>query len=213
MMKISSFPRALLAVVLLILAGSLAAACDTGYKFATPTNDSDSFTPAGSPASTSPSTTVASAPLCSASHLVAEGGRRQNSNNPSAAIGDILISNSGSTPCELSGLPTLKLLTLDRVVLKVNEGKADTKALPPVVIEPKAADSAELVFTWENWCGAAPGQLVMQVTLAGRQGVLLAPLDGQLGAYTPSCSRPVSPSVLSVQYAYVNSGATKLSSA
>jgi hypothetical protein len=195
-----------------LVAGSALCACDTGYNFSSGSRGPGSIGTGGSTASTGPAATVASAPLCLATALAAKGGRRQDPNDAGGAIGDVIITNSTASPCELKGDPAIELLTTAGHSLGVETAHPLASALPPVVLAALGHSTGELVFTWQNWCGGAPGALEMHIVLAGG-GSFLAPLDGQLGTYVPTCSRPGTPSTLRVQYAYVNAGSAKPSNA
>ena len=212
------------------MVGSLTlGACDTGYKFTTPSSilPPDTTVPGGTTATTSslpgpasssgPKTTggsVTSAAGCIAGQLVAEGGRRKDSNDSGWAIGDVIIMNSGTTACELQGVPLVHLYTATGNQLSVNYQLPPTPTtLTGVVVQPKKSNSAEMVFVWKNWCAGAPGELSLRIQLSDGGGTFDAPLDGSLGAYVPQCSSPRSPSVIEVQYAYVSAGQTKLSDA
>jgi hypothetical protein len=191
------------------LTGIVASACDTGYKFTTSQPGPGSQTSGSGSATTSPR---ALAPECLAGNLVARGGRRQDPGNPGGAIGDVMISNSARVACELSGVPSLGLRRVHGSALVVQDAHGETPTLAPVVVQPRGKSTAELVFTWQNWCGQNPGPLAMQIVLKSG-GKLIAPLNGALGSYVPTCDRPDTPSVLRVEYAYVPAGAANLASA
>jgi hypothetical protein len=125
----------------------------------------------------------------------------------------VIITNSASAPCELKGNPSLELMTSAGHPIGVEVGDPITTSLPPVVLQARKHNAGELVFTWQNWCNAVPGALEMRIALASGGGTVVAPLDGQLGTYVPTCSRPNTPSTLRIQYAYVNAGASKPSNA
>lgn len=193
---------------------TLVSACDTGYNFSTSPSDQHGVGALPSPQAGSASTpSTASAPPCKAQELTAKGGSKQNPNDVGGAIGDVIISNSATTACELRGAPTLRLLKRGGSAIGVQNGQSVSPVLPGVIVQPKGKTTAELVFTWQNWCGTAPGALEMQIALGDGRGDLVAPLDGHLGSYVPTCVRPNTPSVLRVQYAYVPAGATKLATA
>ncbi len=201
--------------LLIFLAGVSASVCDTGYKFSVSQPGPGSQTPApatdgsGTTSTTAP---VVSAPSCLAKDLTAKGGRRQDSDDAGNAIGNVIFSNSSGAACELRGTPSLELVSRDGTRLHVQDDRAATPALAPVVVAPRGKSTAEMVFTWENWCGPDPGPLDMEIDLTSG-GKLTAPLDGSLGSYVPTCGRPDAPSVIRVQYAYVPAGAANLASA
>ncbi len=197
------------------LTGIVASVCDTGYKFATPQPGPGSQLSApstGGSGATSTQAPVASAPRCLAKNLVARGGRRQDPDDVGGAIGNVMISTSSRESCELRGVPSLRLLRVDGSPLDVEDARSAAPSLAPVVIEPRGRSTAELVFTWQNWCGTEPGPLTMEIGLSGG-GKLIAPLNGTLGTYVPTCGRPEAPSVLRVEYAYVPAGPANLASA
>jgi len=201
--------------LLLCLAGVAASACDTGYKFSTSQPGPGSQTPAttadGS-GKTRTSVPVAKAPSCLARNLMARGGRRQNPDDAGGAIGDVMISNSSGAACELRGAPGLELLSSRGTPLHVQDDRGGAPALAPVIVAARGKSTAEVVFTWDNWCGPEPGPLDMELDLS-TGGRLVAPLDGTLGSYVPTCGRPDAPSVIRVEYAYVPAGTANLASA
>jgi hypothetical protein len=204
---VRSAARPALALLLVTL---LASACDTGFKFST--SPSDQKGPAATvPSAGSGSTaTTSDAPMCLSGDLQAKSGSKQNPNDVDGAIGDVIIYNSKTTPCQLRGAPTLHLLRASGSPLTVQDAASVSPAAAPVVLQPKGKSTAELVFTWQNWCEANPGALEMQIGLAEKKGTLIAPFETRLGAYVPACVTPGKPSELRVQYAYVAAGANKL---
>ena len=196
--------------LLLLVVGMLVSACDTGYKFSTsPSNQKEARSQISSTSSGSTSTT-SDAPMCTSRNLVAKGASRRNPNDVGGAVGDVIISDSAATACQLRGAPILHLLTRSGSPLAVRNPGSVSPVVAAVVVQPKGRTTAELVFTWQNWCGTNPGALVMQIDLANGGGLLVAPLDSRVGSYVPTCSMPKAPSVLSVQYAYVAAGAAKV---
>jgi hypothetical protein len=196
-----------------VAAGVCLAACDTGYKFSTSGNQAPG---SGSPSGTGSTSSTAqpqTAPPCTARDLVAKGGRRQDANDAGGAIGDVVVSDPTTAACELRGAPSIGLVKVGGAALDVSAVSAPGPALPAVVVEPRMKSAAELVFTWQNWCGPSPGTLEMRISLPDGQGTFTAPLNGELGTYVPTCGRPGTPSVLRVEYAWVNAGGSKLASA
>jgi len=201
-------PAARPAVALLLIA-ILASACDTGFKFSTSPSDQKgpaSTVPSGGSGSTS---TTSDAPMCVSADLQAKSGSKQNPNDVGGAIGDVIIYNSKTTPCQIRGAPTLHLLA-SGAPLAVDDAASVSPTVAPVVLQPKGKSTAELVFTWQNWCRADPGALEMQIALAEKKGTLIAPFETGRGTYIPACVTPDKPSELRVQYAYVAAGANKL---
>jgi hypothetical protein len=208
--------RVVAAGLAVLLAGLSIAACDTGYKFGSAPGGRGPGSLGPDPSSASgatPSSVLASAPPCTAGDLIAKGGRRQDPDDAGDAIGNLIMSDSSANPCELRGVPVVDLLTSAGRPLGVEVAAPVTQNLPPVVLQSRARNSGEVVFTWQNWCASPPGALEMRLGLAAKGGTLLVPLDGQLGSYVPICSNPKKPSTLRIQYAYVNAGTTKISNA
>jgi hypothetical protein len=201
--------------LLVCLAGLAASACDTGYKFSISQRGPGSLSavPATDGSGTTSTTApVVSAPSCLAKDLTAKGGRRQDADDTGNAIGNVMISNFSGGACELRGAPGLELVSRDGTPLHVQDDRGATPELSPVVVAPRGKSTAEMVFTWANWCGPDPGPLDMEIDLTSG-GKLTAPLDGSLGSYVPTCGRPDAPSVIRVEYAYVPAGTADLASA
>lgn len=123
-----------------------------------------------------------------------------------------MISNSSGAACELKGAPSLELLSSHGTPLHVQDDRGGSPSLAPVIVAARGKSTAEMVFTWENWCGPEPGPLDMEIELSSG-GKLIAPLTGALGSYVPTCGRPDAPSVIRVEYAYVPAGSANLASA
>jgi Domain of unknown function (DUF4232) len=204
--------RALLFIALFLVAAG-AAGCDTGYKFATPNTASGSGSGTSLPGGAATTSTTTPAQPCDAADLTASGGRRQDPNDAGGAVGNVVIANPTSRACELSGIPVVELLTTSGSPLKVQVSTPITPAMAPVKLQPRKKTSAELVFTWDNWCTKSPGALELEIRLAGGHGSLTAPLNSRLGQYVPTCDRPGTASILRVQYAYVDAGPSSPSDA
>lgn len=195
---------------MLLAAGALSG-CDPGYKFATNAPGSTSGV-IGTVATTT--TTVApDEPPCAARQLRAQAGSRENAAVGGGAIGDVIFTNDSGSACQMEGMPAISLFETSGRRLDVRSGSPLNKARPGVVVGANNETTAELVFTWQNWCAQAPGALVMKVQLADGGGSVSAPVTGHLGSAVPTCSLPDQPSILRVQYAYVSSGARSISSA
>lgn len=195
---------------LLLVSAILVSACDTGYKFSTsPSNQKEPGSQVSS-ANSGSTPTTSDAPLCTSRSLLAKGASRKNPNDVGGAVGDVIISDSAATACQLRGAPILHLLRGTGSQLSVRNAGSVSPVVSPVVLQPKGRSTAELVFTWQNWCGTNPGALIVQIDLANGGGLLAAPLDSRAGNYVPACSMPDTPSVLRVQYAYVAAGAAKV---
>ena len=194
----------------LLLVALIASACDTGFKFSTSPSDQKGSAPTVPSSSSGSTSTTSDAPMCASADLQAKSGSRQNPNGVGGAVGDVIIFNSKTTACQLRGAPVLDLLTASGSPVSVQDAASVSPAVAPVVLQPKGKSTAELVFTWENWCRANPGPLEMQIGLADSGGTLVAPFEARLGTYVPACVTPDKPSVLRVQYAYEAAGASKL---
>jgi len=199
--------------LLVLIVGTMVSACDPGYNFSSTGNQRGPGSLSPSSLGSGSTTTTAGSPLCLARDLAAKGSSRQNPNDTGSAIGEVIISNSAQTACELRGAPSLHLLKLTGSPVQVQNATSVSPVLPPVVIQAKGKNEAELVFTWQNWCSTAPGSLKLQVDLANGGGAFVAPIDSPTASYVPACVRPNAPSVLRVQYAYVSAGTTKFSTA
>jgi hypothetical protein len=195
---------------LLLVVGTLLSACDTGFKFSTSPSIQKGPGSQISSANSGSTSTTSDAPLCLSRDLVAKGGSRKNPNDVGGAVGDVIISNSAPTTCQLRGAPNLHLLRKAGSPMAVQGARSVSPVVAPVVLQPKGRSAAELVFTWQNWCGTNPGALAMQIDLAYGGGMLVAPLDSAVGNYVPTCVMPDKPSVLRVQYAYVSAGQGKV---
>jgi hypothetical protein len=194
-----------------IAVGTLLCACDTGYNFST--SPSDQHLPGAGTSSPLGSPTTSGAPPCTARELSATSASRQNPNDVGGAIGEVIISDLARNSCELRGVPNLHLFERTGSPIQVENSQSVSPVLPPVVVQPKGKSTAELVFTWQNWCGAALGTLEIQVDLGDGGGVVVAPMGAHARNYVPTCTRPDTPSVLRVEYAYEAAGASKSATA
>jgi hypothetical protein len=194
-----------------IVVGVLLCACDTGYKFST--SPSDQHLPGTGSSSPLNSPTTSAAPSCTARELSATSASRQNPNDVGGAIGEVIISDVAKNACELRGVPNLHLFERTGSPIQVENSQSVSPVLPPVVVQPKGKSTAELVFTWQNWCGAALGALEIQIDLGDGGGVVKAPMGTHPRNYVPTCTRPSTPSVLRVEYAYEAAGASKSATA
>ena len=175
--------------LLVLLAGLAASACDTGYNFAnSPPNPHSPLIDPDTDGSGTTGTTAASDPICRAAELVASGGRRQDPYSGESAIGEVTISNSATFACELRGIPGLRLLKTDGSLIDVQDVQSVAPVEAPVVLGPRGKSTAQLVFTWQNWCGAPPGALVLQMMLSAGGGSLTAPVNGKPGRFVPTCA-------------------------
>lgn len=157
-----------------------------------------SATRRATPATTTTSTrNTARASSCSAHSLRVHGGRQGESQG---AHGDIVVTNIGEQPCQLTGNPDVELLsTKDNAPLAVVAVPAST-AGKPVVLQPSA--SASLAVYWSNWCHGPPGPLRVQLTLAPGN-IITGPFDGPPDYdFVPDCINPRAPSTIQVVQPY-----------
>jgi hypothetical protein len=195
-----------------VLAVSVSA-CDTGYNFTTPPGSPRGPGSIDQSPTTAPTPTTSDAPFCDSQDLVGKGGTRQDPNDGGGAIGEVILSDYGGGACQLSGIPSLRLLDRNGSPIAVQEGSSVSPVLAPVVLQPKGKSGAELLFIWQNWCAPAPGPLELQISLADGEGLLVTPLESNFGSYIPVCGRPGIPSVVRVQFAYIAAGPSKLGTA
>ncbi len=117
------------------------------------------------------------------------------------AQGTIVLTNSSTASCFLSGNPTVALLQTDGAPLGVELKEATNSALPPLLLSPHA--TANLIVDWANWCGVAPGPLQIRITIIGSTTGLIAPFDGPPGTdYVPMCASDSKTTTLTVVHAY-----------
>lgn len=143
--------------------------------------------------------------------LTAQGGRRQTG-SAGAAQGTVVLTNGSSGPCFLSGNPPVTLLRTDGAPLGVVSVESPDRALPPLLLPPKA--TADLIVNWANWCGSDPGPLQIRIVIVGSTTPLLGPFDGPPGGgYVPACASDAKATTLTVVHAYEKgTGAKVLSS-
>jgi hypothetical protein len=113
--------------------------------------------------------------LCKASALAARGGREGEN---TGAHGDIEITNKGSAPCTIRGVPALAIIRADGSRLAVRQVAAASRSVAPVVLRPHGRCVALLAIYWSNWCARSPGVLRLRLALPSSSGALLAPFDG-----------------------------------
>jgi hypothetical protein len=118
------------------------------------------------------------------------------------AHGDVELTNAGSRPCVLRGLPLVAILRADGRSLAVRLVRAPNLSLTPVVLPPGRLDAADLVVYWANWCGRRLGPLSVRVILPAG-GVVTGPFNGPPDYnFVPDCIQRGQPSTVSVTEAY-----------
>jgi hypothetical protein len=138
--------------------------------------------------------------LCQASALAARGGREGEN---TGAHGDIEITNKGSSPCTLWGVPELAVIQADGSRLAVRQVAAASLSVAPVVLRPHGRGVALLAIYWSNWCARTPGALRLRLALPGSGGTLLAPFDGPPDYnLVPACLSRAQDSTIAVVDAY-----------
>ena len=139
--------------------------------------------------------------LCGASQLRAQGGR-QGGGAVGVAEATVVLTNEGSSPCVLSGIPSVALLAAGGHPLSVSTAAPSHSQSNPVLVAPGA--SGDLIFYWSNWCGAPPGPLDVAVTPAGSASAVTGPFDGPPNYdYVPTCLDASQASTVMVTDAYV----------
>jgi len=187
----------------------------TGHGSTPSSNGSGSTSPHGSGSSSTTSSTqpagkqsknskapaiAANTPPCSPATLSAQGGRRRIGSS-GLAQGTVVLTNSSTASCFLSGNPTVALLQTNGAPMGVELREAADSALPALLLSPHA--TANLIVNWANWCGATPGPLQIRITVVGSTTGLIAPFDGPPGTdYVPSCTSASKATTLTVVHAY-----------
>ena len=86
--------------------------------------------------------------------------------------GGIWLTNTGTTPCSLSGRPSIRLLNelgeqLDVQARNFEDGQSDAS----VALEPGVERGAQFTVVWSNWCGST-APLTVQVVLPQSHDIL-----------------------------------------
>lgn len=191
------------AVVVLMTVGLVGCSSSSRHQASGTTLGSSSTTrPPVTSATSRPPSLVAPVGKCVASSLRVHGGRQGD--GPGAS-GDLILTETGTTPCVLSGYPTVTLIDQAGLALATASG--------PPTIEQRARTlhpgaSADLVLFWSNWCAKAPGPLWVRLALPAG-GSVTGPFNGPPDYnFVPSCLSPGQPSKLSITYAYNNSASS-----
>ena len=146
-----------------------------------------------------PSSTTTSvppgAPPCVAASLSLQGGRQGGGFQTAAGV--VIFTNTGASPCALSGTPSVALVDQTGVVLNVQD-KVPQSPVRPLLIEP--ASTGYMTVYWFNWCGPAPGPLQVSVSLPSGAGTVAG--DFNEPSVVPGRMDPSRPSTLQVVNAY-----------
>jgi hypothetical protein len=140
--------------------------------------------------------------------LLVHGGRQGG--GLQSAHGDVVFTNTGTSACELHGLPKVAVLRGDGSALSTvpfSEVRPDLArwglTLRSVVLAPDRHGRASLTLSWQNWCGGKLGALEISVTLPHGGGTVTGPFNGPPSYdYVPGCVAPGNPSTVQVTYAY-----------
>jgi uncharacterized protein DUF4232 len=161
-----------------------------GQMSSRPSTPAPSATPAQSGTGASADTAVVA---CDASKL---DGSAQWQSQATALAGTAKVTNRSDASCRLVGHPSVNLLSGASFlgVSQINQGASGS-----VVLKPK--QSANVSFTWSNWCSAtAIAPTKVRVTLAGGTYLELPLIDsgGRAQAWMPSCGSAAASSMLTV---------------
>lgn len=140
--------------------------------------------------------------MCLAHSLHIRGGRQGGGFQTAAAA--VEITNVGTTPCLLAGVPKVELLNTSGKALPVQQPaqKASPNVTVNDVVLTPLGGTASLLLSWRNWCGGNPGPLRVTLTLpAGDQttGDFDGPPDYD---YVPGCTQASQPSSIEIVSAY-----------
>ena len=136
---------------------------------------------------------------CGSNSLSIHGGR-QGGGGP-GAHGDVIVTNTGTKSCLMSGLPAVTLISHLGLPLSIT-AVPPTNELTPTTLKPGAA--ADLVIFWSNWCAEPPGALQIRLTLPSG-GAVTGPFNGPPDYnYVPGCLSPGQPSNIKITYAYAS---------
>lgn len=128
-----------------------------------------------------------SLPSCRASQLSATGGRQGGGSQ--TAHGDVQLRSVAPPNCLLDEVPAkISLVRADGSALDVRyePGRPPGR---PLLVSPSGV--ADLVVSWQNWCGPNPGPLRIRIAFPNGNGVIDAPFDGPPDYdYVPGCSQP-----------------------
>ena len=139
-------------------------------------------------------------PMRTASQLNVHGGR-QGGGFVGVALGTIVLTDTSSHACVLSGIPSVTLLTAMGMALAIATVPPVSQADSTAFLEPGA--SATLDVEWSNWCGAPPGPLDVEITPAGGRASERGPFNGPPSYdLVPVCRDATQASTLTVSSSY-----------
>jgi hypothetical protein len=134
--------------------------------------------------------TPATAPLCQAGDLQAQGSWQGAGGS---MAGGVSLVNVGKQSCSVEGQPAIELFGQHGQPLSV-VASAPGPPAPPVLLAPHSRPASVLV-QWFNWCGTDPGPVVAKVSLSSAtESITVAPPIGLI----PHCNNAASPSTLDV---------------
>jgi hypothetical protein len=137
---------------------------------------------------------------CAAAMLRIRAGREGEG---PGALGDVEFTDVASGRCVLRGLPAVAIATSAGRPLPVLLTRTARVRAHEVVLAPGRADAADLAVFWVNWCGRAPGPLMVRVTLPAGGGTVTGLFDGPPDYdFVPQCLDPHRRSTVSVIGAY-----------
>jgi hypothetical protein len=131
--------------------------------------------------------------FCASSNLAATAGVQGATGS---LAGSVVVTNRGSTACQLAGIPLVHLVDASGQSLAVQQVvPADLKPASPVVVQP--GQTAAALVVWRNWCGPAPAEPIRIALALPDGGQVSATLD-RPRPYLPRCDAPQSGSQLAV---------------
>jgi hypothetical protein len=140
-----------------------AARCDDRRRPSTvlvsPVQRNPSLPPAAPPGVRAPVIPVGT-PMCAASQLSVHGGR-QAGGFVGVALGTVVLTNTGTRACVLSGIPSVTLVTTKGTALAITTVPPVSQTSSAVLVKP--GTTAGLDVEWSNWCGASPGPLDVKI--------------------------------------------------
>jgi hypothetical protein len=136
---------------------------------------------------------------CGVASLTVRGGRQGEAFQTDEAT--IVLTNSGSKACALSGDPTMSIAQSDGSALPV-KSHVTPHTVTPVTLQP--GGSAALITNWANWCGGALGPLTIEILVSGTSRDVVGSFDGPPNYNAvPGCTNLGHPSILSLVDGYI----------
>ena len=122
-----------------------------------------------------------------------------------SAVGGIVLTNTGSTPCTLSGRAIVTLVGSDGTPLAVERTVGAGNTPPPASTAPialsarSAQPQAGVRVDWRNWCRGASGALTVDIRFPDWGNFVVGAPDSHADpTTTPPCLDPTKPSPLGV---------------